>query len=311
MKGYMEDGNFSRGRDIITAEGSIVFVGNIDGDIETIVRTSNLFYPMPKEMDTAFYDRIHTFVPGWEFQKTSDATYTDHFGLVTDYLSEVFRELRKQSYIDFAERHFRLGGHLGGRDQKAVRKTVSGLIKLLHPDGEVSKDELEEYLGYAMEMRRRVKEQLKKMGGLEYWDTSFSYLDKQTGQETVVRVPEMGGGKLISERNLSPGSTYTIGTDLSERRLALFLIQTQMNLGSGRVITLGNLSTKMKEATKTADAYLKANLKNLGIDHDLNAYDFSVQAINLNQAKEGGETAVAFFVAMVSAILGKPVLGEQ
>lgn len=307
MKGYMEDGAFSRGRDIITAEGSVVFVGNIDGDIETIVRTSNLFYAMPKDMDTAFYDRIHAYVPGWEFQKTSDAAYTDHFGLVTDYLAEVFRELRKQSYADYGEREFRLGPHLGGRDQKAVRKIVSGLVKLLHPDGEVSREETEEYLAYAMEMRRRVKEQLKKMGGLEYWDTSFSYVDKANGQEIFVPVPEMGGGTLIAEGGLPPGSVYTIGTDASDHRLALFLLQTQMNRGSGRIIPLGNLSGKMKEAIKTADAYLKANLKNLGIDHDLKAYDFTVQAINLNQAKEGAETAVAFFIAMVSSILAKPV----
>jgi ATP-dependent Lon protease len=308
MKGYMEDGAFSRGRDIITAEGSIVFVGNIDGDIETIVRTSNLFYPMPKEMDTAFYDRIHAYIPGWEFQKTSDAAYTDHFGLVTDYLAEVFREFRKRSYGDYAERAFTFGPHLGGRDQKAVRKTVSGLIKLLHPDGEVAKTEMSEYLAYAMEMRRRVKEQLKKMGGLEYWDTSFSYIDREGGQETFVRLPEMGGESIIAEGNLAPGSLYTIGTDAADNRLALFLLQTQMNRGSGRIIPLGNLSSRMKEAIKTADAYLKANLKNLGIEHDLKAYDFTVQAINLNQAKEGAETAVAFFISMVSAVLEKPVL---
>jgi ATP-dependent Lon protease len=317
MKGYMEDGAFSRGRDIINAEGSIVFIGNLDGDIETIVRTSNLFYPMPKEMDTAFYDRIHAYIPGWEFQKTSDDAYTDHFGLVTDYLAEVFRELRKRSYVDFADRDFRFGSHLGGRDQKAVRKIVSGLIKLLHPDGEVSRAEVEEYLAYAMEMRRRVKEQLKKMGGLEYWDTSFSYIDRESGQETFVPVPESGGGAIIAEGGLPPGSVYTIGTDASDHRLALFLLQTQMNRGSGRIIPLGNLSSKMKEAIKTADAYLKANLGNLGISHDLEGYDFSIQAINLNQAKEGSETAVAFFVSLVSTILNKPtqdqtvILGEM
>ncbi|WNZ59537.1 protease Lon-related BREX system protein BrxL [Myxococcus sp. MxC21-1] len=308
MKGYMEDGAFSRGGDVITAEGSVVFVGNIDGDIETIIRTSNLFYPMPKEMDTAFYDRIHAYIPGWEFQKTSDATYTNHFGLVTDYLAEVFREVRKRSYGDLAERYFRFGQHLGGRDQKAVRKTVSGLIKLLHPDGEVSKSEVEEYLAYAMEGRRRVKEQLKKMGGLEYWDTTFSYVDIESGQETFVPVAEMGSGSIIAEGGLPPGSIYTIGTDASDNRLAMFLLQTQMNRGSGRIVPLGNLSSKMKEAIKTADAYLKANLKNLGIDQDLKAYDFTVQAINLNQAKEGSETAVAFFLSMVSALLGKPIL---
>jgi ATP-dependent Lon protease len=308
MKGYMEDGAFSRGSDVITAEGSVVFVGNIDGDIETIIRTSNLFYPMPKEMDTAFYDRIHAYIPGWEFQKTSDAAYTNHFGLVTDYLAEVFREVRKRSYGDLAERYFRFGQHLGGRDQKAVRKTVSGLIKLLHPDGEVSKSEVEEYLAYAMEGRRRVKEQLKKMGGLEYWDTTFSYVDMESGQETFVPVTEMGSGSIIAEGGLPPGSVYTIGTDAMNNRLAMFLLQTQMNRGSGRIVPLGNLSSKMKEAIKTADAYLKANLKYLGIDHDLKAYDFTIQAINLNQAKEGSETAVAFFLSMVSAILEKPVL---
>lgn len=308
MKGYMEDGAFSRGSDVINAEGSIVFVGNIDGDIDTIIRTSNLFHPMPKEMDTAFYDRIHAYIPGWEFQKTSDAAYTNHFGLVTDYLAEVFREVRKRSYGDFAERHFRFGQHLGGRDQKAVRKTVSGLIKLLHPDGEVTKSEVEEYLAYAMEGRRRVKEQLKKMGGLEYWDTTFSYIDKDSGQETFVPVAEMKSGGIIAEGGLPPGSIYTIGTDPTDNRLAMFLLQTQMNRGSGRIVPLGNLSSKMKEAIKTADAYLKANLKSLGIDHDLKAYDFTIQVINLNAAKEGAETAVAFFLSMVSALLGKPVL---
>ena len=308
MKGYMEDGVFSRGRDIITAEGSVVFVGNLDGDIETIVRTSNLFYPMPKEMDTAFFDRIHAYVPGWEFQKTRDDVYTSHFGLVTDYLAEVFKEVRKCSYADYAERYFRFGAHLGGRDQKAVRKIVSGLVKLLHPDGQVPQEELKQYLSYAMEMRRRVKEQLKKLGGLEYWDTSFSFIDKESGEETFVSVPEMGGGTVIAEGNLPPGSVYTIGTDVADRRLALFLLQSQMNPGSGRIIPLGNLSTKMKEAIKTADAHLKANLNNLGIDRDLKSYDFTIQAINLNQAKEGAETAVAFFLSMVSAILGKPVL---
>lgn len=308
MKGYMEDGAFSRGRDIITAEGSVVFVGNIDGEIATIVRTSHLFYPMPKEMDTAFYDRIHAYIPGWEFQKTQDDAYTNHFGLVTDYLAEVFRELRKSSYADYAERHFKFGSHLGGRDQKAVRKIISGMIKLLHPDGEVTPAQLKEYVEYALEMRRRVKEQLKKLGGLEYWNTSFSYLDKGTGQETFVRVPELGGGSLISEGTLAPGSIYTIGTDANDNRLALFLLQAQVNPGSGRIIPLGNLSSRMKEAIKTADAYLRANLKNLGITADIDSYDFNLQAINLNQAKEGAETAVAFFISLVSGILGKPVL---
>ena len=310
MKGYMEDGLFSRGRDVIPAEGSIVFLGNIDGDIETIMRTSHLFYPMPKEMDTAFFDRIHCYLPGWEFEKTRDDFYTQHFGLVSDYLAEVLHELRKQSYADVPERTFRFGSHLTGRDQKAVRKTVSGMLKLLHPHGDAPREELEEYVAFGMEMRRRVKEQLKKMGGLEYWNVNFSYIDAQNGQETFVPLPERGGGQLIIASELPPGSVYTIGSDAGDRRLALFLIQTQVNPGSGRMIPLGNLSQTMREGIKTADAYLRANQRNLGIDRDLNAYDFSLQAINLNQAKEGAETAVAFFISLVSALLGRPLADQ-
>jgi len=216
--------------------------------------------------------------------------------------------VRKSSYTDYAERHFKFGSHLGGRDQKAVRKIVSGLIKLIHPDGEVTKSEMAEYVEYALEMRRRVKEQLKKMGGLEYWNTSFSYIDRESGQETFVGVPESGGGSLIAEGQQAPGSVYTIGSDASDNRLALFLIQAQSNAGSGRIIPLGNLSKGMKEAIKTADAYLRANLKILGITKDIDSYDFSLQAINLNQAKEGSETAVAFFISLVSSMLEKSVL---
>ena len=306
MKNYMEDGAFSRGREMINAEGSIVFVGNLDGDVSTIVRTSNLFYPMPKEMDTAFFDRIHFYLPGWELGKTRDEYYTSHFGLLSDYLAEVLRTLRRTSYVDLPERYFEFGSHVGGRDAKAVRKTVSGLVKLIHPDGNVSKEELGEYVEFALEMRRRVKEQLKKMGGLEYWDVNFSYTDRETRSQAYVTVPESGGGVMITGQPLPPGSVYTIGMDTTDRKLALYLIQTQVNPGSGRIIPLGNLSPIMKEALKAADAYLKAHIKDLGIDRDPRQYDFTVQAVNLNQAKEGAETAIAFFISMVSAILERP-----
>ena len=306
MKNYMEDGAFSRGREMINAEGSIVFVGNLDGDVSTIVRTSNLFYPMPKEMDTAFFDRIHFYLPGWELGKTRDEYYTSHFGLLSDYLAEVLRTLRRTSYVDLPERYFEFGSHVGGRDAKAVRKTVSGLVKLIHPDGNVSKEELGEYVEFALEMRRRVKEQLKKMGGLEYWDVNFSYTDRETRSQAYVTVPESGGGVMITGQPLPPGSVYTIGMDTTDRKLALYLIQTQVNPGSGRIIPLGNLSPIMKEALKAADAYLKAHIRDLGIDRDPRQYDFTVQAVNLNQAKEGAETAIAFFISMVSAILERP-----
>jgi ATP-dependent Lon protease len=307
MKNYMEDGTFSRGRELISAEGSMVFVGNLDGDVQTILRTSNLFYPMPKEMDTAFYDRIHSYLPGWEYGKMRDEFYSEHFGFVSDYLAELFHGLRKTSYMDVAERHFEFGSHLTGRDAKAVRKTVSGLVKLIHPDGQVTKDEVAEYVEFALEMRRRVKEQLKKMGGLEYWDVNFSYIDRETRAERFVVPPESGGGLIITGESLPAGSVYTIGTDPTDRKLAMFLIQTQVNPGSGRIIPLGHLSSLMKEALKAADAYLKAHIKDLGIDREPKQYDFTVQAVNLNQAKEGGETAIAFFISLVSALLDRPV----
>lgn len=307
MKNYMEDGSFSRGRELISAEGSIVFVGNLDGDVQTIVRTSNLFYPMPKEMDTAFFDRIHAYVPGWEFRKTGDDIYSSHFGFVSDYVAELFHGLRKTSFVGLADRDFRFGSHLSGRDVKAVRKTVSGLVKLIHPDGEVTKEELAEYIELAMELRRRVKEQLKKMGGLEYWDVGFSYIDRTELSERVVVLPESGGGLIITGESLPPGSVYTIGTDPTERKLAMFLVQTQVNSGSGRIVPIGHLSNVMKEALKAADAYLKAHVKDLGIDREPKSYDFTVQAVNLNQAKEGAETAIAFFVSLVSALLEKPI----
>jgi len=282
-KNYMEDGQFSRGREIISAEGSVAFVGNIDGDIETIQRTSHLFYPMPKQM------------------------YTSHLGMVSDYLAEVLTKLRKDSYTHRPEEAYRFGTHLSGRDQKAVRKTVSGLIKLLHPHGEVSREELAGYISFGMELRRRVKEQLKKMGGMEYWDVNFSFAERETGRETFVVLPEAGGGQIIPPEALTPGSVYTIGMDAEDKKIALFLIQTQANKGSGRIIPLGSLSSRMKEAVKVADAYLKANIKSFGIEKDLKSYDFSIQALNLNQAKEGTETAVAFYISMLSALLEKPV----
>lgn len=307
MKNYMEDGTFSRGRELISAEGSIVFVGNLDGDVRTIIRTSNLFYPMPREMDTAFFDRIHAYLPGWEYGKMRDELYTSHFGFVSDYLAELFHGLRKTSYMDVAERYFEFGSHLSGRDAKAVRKTVSGLVKLIHPDGAVAKDEVAEYVEFAMEMRRRVKEQLKKMGGLEYWDLNFSYLDRETRTERFVVPPESGGGMIITGESLPPGSVFVIGNDPADRKLALFQIQTQVNPGGGRIIPLGQLSPVMREALKAADAYLKAHVKDLGIDREPRQYDFTVQAVNLNQAREGAETAIAFFISLVSALLDKPV----
>ena len=306
----MEDGVFSRGRDIITAEGSIVFVGNIDGDIETIVRTSNLFYPMPKEMDTAFYDRIHAYIPGWEFQKTRDDVYTNHFGLVTDYLAEVFQEAAEAQLRGLRRALLPVRAAISAdATRRPSARSSPGSIKLLHPDGQVSQGgtpgvpRLRDGDAAAGE---RAAEEDGRAGVLGH--QLLVHRQGVSGQETFVPVPEMGGGTVIAEGSLPPGACTRSAPTSTDNRLALFLLQSQMNRGSGRIIPLGNLSTKMKEAIKTADAHLKANLNNLGIDRDLKSYDFTIQAINLNQAKEGAETAVAFFLSMVSAILGKPVL---
>jgi len=193
---------------------------------------------MPKEMDAAFFDRLHFYLPGWELAKTRDEYYTDHFGLVADYLAEVMRALRKDSYADVAERHFQFGSHLTGRDQKAVRKTVSGLIKLLHPDGNVTREEIEEYTAFAMEMRRRVKEQLRRIAGVEYWDVNFSYRHLDSGDERFVGIPEMGGDKIIESGTLAPGAVYTIGRDVSTGKLALFWRQDHRvgHSGAGRCL---------------------------------------------------------------------------
>ena len=257
MKGYMEDGAFSRGRDIITAEGSIVFVGNLDGDIETIVRTSNLFYPMPKEMDTAFYDRIHAYIPGWEFQKTRDDAYTNHFGLVTDYLAEVFRELRKRATWITPSATSGSAPISAAATRRPSARSSPALSNCSIRTARSPRKRSQEYLAYAMEMRRRVKEQLKKMGGLEYWDTSFSYHRPRVRPGDIRPRSRDGRRQPDCRGSLPPGSIYTIGTDAIDNRLALFLLQAQMNPGSGRIIPLGNLSSTMKEAIKTADAYLK------------------------------------------------------
>jgi len=200
LKDYMESGSFSRGREEMGAEASMVYLGNINQPVDVLVRTSHLFSPLPDAMrdDMAFIDRLHFYLPGWEMPKMTGHLQTEHYGFVVDYLAEAFRELRKQNFTDIIDAHYSLGAHLNTRDAKAVRKTVSGLVKLLHPDRDVTYSELREYLEFALEGRRRVKEQLKKLGSFEYYQTSFSYTDHETMQEHFVGVPEEGGRDLIS-----------------------------------------------------------------------------------------------------------------
>jgi ATP-dependent Lon protease len=311
LKDYMESGSFSRGKEEVPADASIVYNGNINADIDSILKTSHLFQPLsPDLQDMAFIDRLHFYLPGWDLGKMQPQYLSDHYGFVVDYITEVWREMRKTSYSDAVDRHFSLGSHLNQRDVRAVRKTVSGLIKLLHPDGEFSKDHVQEYLELALEGRRRVKEQLKKMGGLEYWAVNFSYLDDETRQETFVTVPEQGGGGLILPGQPNPGVVFTIGTDLEQGRHAIFRVETQALKGRGGTRITGAPSRAMRDAIKTAYTFLRGHSRQLGISKDPTEYDFHVQIVNLMQSKEGSETGVAFFIAMLSALLDKPVLEQ-
>jgi len=317
LKDYMESGSFSRGREELIAEASMVFNGNINQPVDVLVRTGTLFQPLPDEMqDMALIDRLHFYLPGWEIPKTRNEFFTDHYGFVVDYLAEALRELRRKNYTEAFDRYFSLGSHLNTRDAKAVRRTVSGLVKLLNPAGDPSREEVQEYLELALEGRRRVKEQLKKMGAFEYYHTSFSYVDTETMQERFVGVPEEGGQRLISQDPLLAGSVYTAALTDSNT-VALHRIEIGRMSGSGKLRVTGNPDRAMKESILTAFDYIKANKTRLGIERDVDSYDFHVQVVDLMRSKEGSQGGVAFFVALYSLLRDKPaqaglvVLGEM
>ncbi len=307
LKDYMESGSFSRGREELVAEASMVFNGNINQPVDVLVRAGTLFQPLPEDMqDMALIDRLHFYLPGWEMPKMRNEFFTDHYGFVIDYLAEALRELRRQNCTDAFDRHFSLGSDLNTRDARAVRRTVSGLVKLLHPGGDPSREELEEYLELALEGRRRVKEQLKKMGAFEYYQTSFSYVDTQAMQEHFVGVPEEGGRQLISQDPMPPGSVYTAALTDSDK-VALHRIEVGRMSGSGRLRITGSPDRPMKDSILTAFDYIKANKTRLGIERDVDSYDFHVQIVDLMHSKEGSQAGVAFFVALYSLLRDKPV----
>lgn len=317
LKDYMESGSFSRGREELVAEASMVFAGNINQPVETLVRTSTLFQPLPEDMqDMALIDRLHFYLPGWEMPKMRNEFFSDHYGFVVDYLAEAMRELRRRSYTEAIDRYFSLGSHLNTRDARAVRRTVSGLVKLLHPAGDPGKDEVQEYLELAIEGRRRVKEQLKKMGAFEYYQTSFSYCDTESMQEHYVGVPEEGGRQLIGADPMPPGSVYTAAlTDADS--VALHRIEISRMGGGGRLRVTGSPDRAMKESIVTAFDYIRAHKTRLGIERDIDSYDYHVQIVDLMQSKEGSQGGVAFFIALYSLLRDKAiqaglvVLGEM
>lgn len=304
LKDYMESGSFSRGREELGAEASMVFLGNTNQPVDVLVRTSHLFAPLPEAMrdDMAFIDRLHFYLPGWEVPKMATDLLTEGYGFVVDYLAEALRELRRQNFTDAIDAHFSLGAHLNTRDAKAVRKTVSGLVKLLHPNREVTVEELRGYLEVALEGRRRVKEQLKKLGAFEYYQTSFSYLEHETMQEHFVGVPEAGGRNLISADPLPAGSVYVV-TLTEEDKVALHRIEVgKIAGGSGKLRITGNPDAATRASLSTAFDYLRARRRELGIDRELDTYDYHVQAVDLSGSGQRAQAGIAFFIALYSAI---------
>ena len=312
MKDYMASGSFARGKEEKAANASMVFVGNINQSVDVLLKTSSLFDPFPPEMgtDTAFLDRIHCYLPGWEIPKFRPEHFTDDYGFITDYLAEFLRELRKEQYGDALDRYFRLGKNLNQRDTIAVRKMVGGLVKLLYPDGVFDKEELEEILQLALEMRRRVKEQLKKLGGMEFYDVNFSYLDNETFDEHYVSVPEQGGGKLIPEGLCNPGQVYTVSRGKSGM-IGVFRLESQMLPGGGKFERTGIGSDRdAKEATNTAFNYLKANGGRISGSITTSTKDYIINYQDLQGIGMTGKLALPTLIALCSIALGRPVLSS-
>ncbi len=312
MKDYMASGSFARGKEEKNANSSMVFVGNVNQSIEVLLKTSHLFEPFPKEManDSAFFDRMHFYLPGWEIPKMRPELITDEYGFITDYLSEYFREMRKRTFSDSLDKYFKLGSNLNQRDVIAVRKTVSGLVKLLYPNGEYSKEELEEILIYALVGRRRVKEQLKKIGGMEFYDVHFSYIDLDTMEEKFVSVPESGGGKLIPEGMLKAGHTYFVGRGNSGM-IGVYKIEVESPSGHGKfqVSGIGN-DRETKEALNTAFNYFKANRKNISASIQVDGVDYLLHIEDLQGVGASKDVSLASFVAMCSSSLKKSMQGS-
>lgn len=312
MKDFMASGSFARGKEEKIASASMVFVGNINQSVETILKTSNLFEPFPPVMgtDTAFLDRMHCYLPGWEIPKYRPDFFTDDYGFITDYFSEIMRELRKISYSDSIDKYFKLGNQLNQRDTIAVRRTVSGMIKLIYPHGVFTKEDVEKVLRFALEMRRRVKEQLKKIGGMEFYDVNFSYIDNDTFQEEFVPVPEQGSNNLIPEGMGKPGHLYTVAKGKGNLT-GVYKLETQMIEGNGRFerTGLGN-NSQSKEAMDTAFKYLKANSTKISGNISTTRKDYLVNVQDLNGIGMTDSLTLATLIAISSVALHKPVLSS-
>jgi ATP-dependent Lon protease len=308
MKDYMASGSFSRGKAEIPAYASMVFVGNVNQSIESLVKTSHLFAPFPEAMiDTAFLDRFHAYIPGWEIPKFSPKHFTRQYGFITDYLAEWLREMRKRSFADAIDTYFKLGNQLKQRDVQGVRKTTSGLLKMLHPDGIFGKEEVRAALEYALKVRRRVKEQLKKLGGMEFYDVHFSYIDNETLEEHFVSLPEQGGGKLIGSEPLPPGHVYLISRGASDM-IGLYKLEVQAVPGTGKLVRTGVAAhSAVRDAVNIAWNYFRANSSRVSGSIGLDTRDYLLHIADQQGAGDPDNLSLALFIALCSAALGKSV----
>lgn len=312
MKDYMASGSFARGREEKNASASMVFVGNINQSVDVLLKTSHLFDPFPEAMayDSAFFDRMHYYIPGWEIPKMRPEFFTDEYGFIVDYIAEFLREMRKRSFSDALDKYFKLGNNLNQRDVIAVRKTVSALIKLLYPNGEFGRDEVEEVLRYALVGRRRVKEQLKKIGGMEFYDVQFSYIDRETLNEEFVSVPEQGGGKIIPEGMGKPGHIYTIGRGNSGM-IGAYKVETEVINGSGKFEKTGLVSDReAKESIETAFRYFRANSKNVSGTISTTTKDYLMHIQDIHGVGLTTELSLTAFIALCSGALNRPAQSQ-
>ena len=312
MKDFMASGSFARGREQMEASASMVFIGNINQSVESLVKTSHLLAPFPEAMiDAAFFDRFHAYIPGWEIPKMRPEFFTDRYGLIVDYLAEFYREMRKRSFSDAIDKYFKLGNNLNQRDVIAVRKTVSGLIKLLHPHGQFDKEDVRACLEYALQTRRRVKEQLKKIGGMEFYDVHFSYIDNETLEEQFVSVKEQGGGGLIPEGTSKPGVVHTIGLS-SKGMPGVYRLELQVTKGTGKLAMSGlGASSAAKEQIKIAFDFFKANSGRISAGAKVVDHDFHVSVVELQNTGPNLHLGLTSLVAFASGLLGKPVQSQM
>ncbi|MCK4258504.1 MAG: protease Lon-related BREX system protein BrxL [Halanaerobiales bacterium] len=313
MKDYMASGSFARGREEKAASASMVFVGNINQSVDVLLKTSHLFDPFPAAMayDSAFFDRMHYYIPGWEIPKMRPEYFTNEYGFITDYVAEFFREMRKRSFSDTIDKYFKLGNNLNQRDVIAVRKTLSGLVKLIYPNGDFTKDDIEEILRYSLIGRRRVKEQLKKIGGMEFYDVHFSYIDNETLKEEFVSVPEQGGSKLIPEGKGKPGHIYTVARGESGM-IGVYKIETEVVSGSGKFEKTGlGTNRDAKESIATAYSYFKANNKNISGTISTKTKDYLMAIQDLQGIGMTSELSLAAFIGLCSGAIGKPTQSQH